>query len=274
MLDVPLTLKVLRVGVDSLYLSAYGKLYEPWKDKLEALKELAQSSEPAQRAQAQLKIGGHLFEVMGSGTRFYAFVLADNLFHIQLGKGEGNTGRLAYVQVRAEYLAHADLSTIVQDLTFILNTLSKVQSDLLVGRADLCIDFVPPCPMDGWSHRAWVTRARDMQPHYRHQKLTGWSIGKGSMSGRLYNKLLEIQQKSGSVYFFELWKAKGWTGEEDVWRLEAQFGREVLEQLGVRSPESLADRLQGQVRAPCISATRFESLATLSILANSLAIKS
>lgn len=185
-----------------------------------------------------------MFEVKDTAPRFYAFIIEDACFRLQLGKGDGLP--LAYIQVRAEYLAFSPLETILEDLRFVLNTIAAVKGSLLVSRADLCVDFVPPCPMDDWKPRAWVTRARDIEPHYRNQKLTGWSIGKGSiMSGRLYNKLLEIVQKSHSLYFFELWRSKGWVDGEDVWRLEAQFRRDVLEQLRVGLPASLQTNLQG-----------------------------
>ena len=161
-------------------------------------------------------------------------------------KGKGESLPLAYVQVRAEYLAHAGLAGVLPDLTRVLNTVAKVRGDLVVSRADLAVDFVPPCPMDSWLVRSWITRARDIEPHYRNQVLTGWSIGKGSiMSGRLYDKLCEIAQKSNAVYLFGLWRERGWNVAEPVWRLEGQFRREVLEQLGIQSPESLSDRLQG-----------------------------
>jgi hypothetical protein len=241
---IPLKLKVLRVGVDSLYLSVRGKLYEDWYGRLVILKEIAQSEDLAVRAKAQVKIGDHLFEVKDRGARFYAFILEDNAFKIQLGKGD--TVPVAYVQVRAEYLASTTQEAVIADLRFILNTLAQVKDDLVVSRADLCIDFVPPCPMDGWPVRAWITRARLIEPHYYNHRLNGWSFGRGSiMSGRLYNKLLEILQKSHALYWFELWKARGWIVGEDVWRLEGQFEREVLEQLGIRSPASLTEKLQG-----------------------------
>lgn len=244
MLDVPLNLKVVRAGVDSLYLSAKGKLYPNWVRRLVELKETAQSKDPVETAQAQVKLGGHLFEVKGRGTQHYAFILEDNCFRIELGKGE--SFRLAYVQVRAEYLAHAGMEGVLSDLLVILNTVGKVNGELLVSRADLCIDFVPPCSMESWPVRAWLTRARDIEPHYRHHKLTGWSFGKrAAMSGRLYDKLREITEQSKAYYLFDLWKPAGWVAGEEVWRLEAQYRRDVLDQLGISNPANLSDKLQG-----------------------------
>ena len=240
---IPLTLKVLRIGVDSLYLSVRGKLFEDWYGRLVVLKEKAQLPDLAERAKAQVRIGDHLFEVKDRGSRFYAFILEDNAYQIKLGKGD--TVPLAYVQVRAEYLAFASLDAVLADLRFILNTVGHLRDELVVSRADLCFDFVPPCPLD-WLERAWITRARLIETHYYNHRLNGWSFGRKSiMSGRLYNKLLEILQKSHALYWFELWKARGWIDGEDVWRLEGQFEREVLEQLGIRSPASLIENQQG-----------------------------
>ena len=204
--------------MDSLYLSVRGKLFEDWYGRLVVLKEKAQLPDLAERAKAQVRIGDHLFEVKDRGSRFYAFILEDNAYQIKLGKGD--TVPLAYVQVRAEYLAFASLDAVLADLRFILNTVGRLRDELVVNRADLCFDFVPPCPLD-WPERAWITRARLIEPHYYNHRLTGWSFGRGSkMSARLYNKLLEIAQKSHALYWFELWKAKGWIDGEDVWRLE------------------------------------------------------
>ena len=67
---IPLSLKILRTAVDSLYLSAKGELYPNWLQELSVLKEKAQSEDISERSQAQLKLGGHLFEVKDRGTQF------------------------------------------------------------------------------------------------------------------------------------------------------------------------------------------------------------
>ena len=61
------------------------------------------------------------------------------------------------------------------------------------------------------------------------------------MSCRLYNKTLEIE-KSGKEYFFPLWKEGGWDDESTVWRLEYQFKREVLNEIGIRTVQDLQDK--------------------------------
>ena len=55
--------KLLRFGVDSLYLSYPGVLSEDWDKKLARLKELAQMEGDLSQSIAQVTICDHLFEV-------------------------------------------------------------------------------------------------------------------------------------------------------------------------------------------------------------------
>jgi hypothetical protein len=58
------------------------------------------------------------------------------------------------------------------------------------------------------------------------------------LSCSIYNKTLEIKQKSGKTWFYDLWQ-KGveglnggtWDDESDVWRVEFRFKRDFLQNL-------------------------------------------
>lgn len=55
--------KLLRFGIDSLYLSYQGDLFAEVQERLTKLKQLAQHPEADQQARAQYSIAGHIFEV-------------------------------------------------------------------------------------------------------------------------------------------------------------------------------------------------------------------
>src|SRR5205807_9517086 len=65
-----------------------------------------------------------------------------------------------------------------------------------------------------------------------------FSQHKAPLSCSIYNKTLEIKQKSGKTWFYDLWR-KGveglhggmWDDESDVWRIEFRFKREFLRNL-------------------------------------------
>lgn len=99
--------------------------------------------------------------------------------------------------------------------------------------------------MESWNRTAWVTKASSVSQYAQDQTFTGWLIGAGSaLMARLYNKRIEIQ-KSGKTYLEPLWREAGWDSEQPVWRLEFQFKREVLDQLGMSSLPGVLNNLNG-----------------------------
>ena len=222
---------ILRFGIDSLYLSYQGELSEKSENKLSELKELAQSDNPKKQDKAQLSIGDHLFEVLDKGKKPFAFVLVDNWFRISFSRRSSKSMPLAYIQISSELLTFHSIKEIIQDLEFVINSLSSRVSKPNVSRADLFVDFTTTHDLDAIDITHWITRTTLFDKHYIRPHFTGWSIGYGGdISARLYNKTIEIK-KSGKDYLFALWKEAGWNEEQDVWRLEFQYMREFLNQV-------------------------------------------
>lgn len=231
----------LRWGVDSLYLSYRGELSRAVHGQLQHLKELAQSPNPGQ---AQLTLGGHVFEVNDKGKKNFPFIVADNAYHIQIGHPGGRLP-MAYVQVRAERLAHVGPEKAERELRDLVDQLGTVEGGAQVSRIDLYVDFVSTVDMEGWDRHAWVTRAARIDNHAIAGQFTGWSIGLGGILGaRLYNKLLEIGV-SGKAWLMPLWEQVGWHPDETVWRLEFEIKREVLTQKGLSELPQVLAHLNG-----------------------------
>ena len=234
--------KILRCSIDSLYLSYPGHLYEEWNKKLQTLKAMAQSDEEMEKAQAQLTLGRHLFEVMGRGDGRFPYVLQDGALRISLSKPEALSMPLAYAQLSSESLTFSDVETLEADLRFVINSVGYVSDAPKNSRVDLCIDFVTNEPLETINDSAWVSRAHLINRYSNKRNFSGWVIGSGgAMSARLYDKTLEIK-KSKKFYLHDIWKSEGWNEEQKVWRLEFQFRREVLKQLNILSvPDLLAN---------------------------------
>ena len=234
---------VLRFGIDSLYLSYPGRLASSWAQRLEALKFAAQSTQESESSLAQVRIGEHLFEVKDKGKGRFPYVLVDNCFHIQLPSAQSVALPLAYVQLSSELLTALSVREAEQRLRFIINTFGKVESEPQVSRVDLFVDFVSPVTMDSWKPDAWITRADKIWSHYEKRKFSGWSIGLGGVIGaRLYDKTLEIQ-KSKKDYLKPLWSAAGWKEGQTVWRMEFEFKRDALKEMGIFSLDDLLPQL-------------------------------
>ncbi|UJP05125.1 MAG: replication initiation factor [Nitrosomonas sp.] len=236
--------KLLRFGVDSLYLSYQGELFPEVKERLIKLKQLAQHPEIDQQAQAQYAIAGHIFEVKDKGSSIFPYVMEDGAFRISLSR-TGKRTPMAYVKLSSRYLCSITPNEAETHLRHILSQLGILSDYAHVSRIDLCADFVSPENMESWGREAWITRGKKIDAHAVNEKFTGWSIGLGGkISCRLYNKLLEIHT-SGRTDLVPLWKETGWQEDEPVWRVEFQLMRDVLAEHGLISLDSVLANLNG-----------------------------
>ena len=230
----------LRWGIDSLYLSYLGQLSEEWFRKLESAKLDAQSEEPYERSLAQVNIGGHLFEVSGHGKQRFPYMLADNCFHIQIKSRTANRIPLVHAQISSEYLASVGWEKAEADLHIIANTLGSETGDAQISRIDLFVDFTCPDFNADFDQASWVTRAEGVAKYYKRPHFSGWAIGQGGdISSRMYDKTLEVIQKSHKTWLYELWEAAGWNGTDKVLRQEFQLRRAALKELEVTTTDGL-----------------------------------
>lgn len=229
--------KPLRFGIDSLYLSYHGQLADEWNIRLDDLKTLAQSEDEAEQALAQVSIGSHIFEVRDKGMPRFPYVLADNCFFIKINRKQSKILPMAHVQISSEYLAAVGVEAAEIDLRMVVNTLGIVEGAASVSRADLFLDFACENNLALIEQRDWITRANLMAKYFDcrlDEPFTGWVIGMGgNLHARLYEKVVEIVNKSHKVYLFELWQANGWLVGEKVWRMEFQTEKQTLKELGI-----------------------------------------
>lgn len=236
--------KLLRFGVDSLYLSYQGDLFPEVQDRLIELKQLAQHPEAYQQALAQYPIAGHIFEVKDKGSSVFPYVLEDGAFRIQLSRASKKLP-MAYVKLSSRYLSSVTPKEAEIHLRNVLEELGTLTDSSHVSRIDLFADFVSNEDMESWSRDAWVTRGKNIAAYAVDEKFTGWAVGQGGiMSFRLYNKLLEIIE-SGRTDLLPLWEASGRNPEEPVWRGEFQFRGEVLAQHGLGNLDAALANLNG-----------------------------
>ena len=237
--------KILRTGIDSLYLSYQGDLLEESSIRLIELKKLAQSTDPKTVSLAQIALDNHIFEVKDRGRHPFAFILNDNWYRIEIAKLGAIRTPLAHVQVMSELLTEYGVESSVSDLTNIINSFGIITESPAVSRLDLCVDFVTDYPLSEIIDVDWVTRAKDMDRYTVQRTFSGWVIGiGGNIVARLYNKTLEMK-KNPRPYLEKLHSECGWDGVSDVWRLEFQFRRAALRELGIVSFSSLKDSLAG-----------------------------
>lgn len=239
---------ILRAGLDSLYLSYPGELHPGLATQLDRLKRLAQSVKPSDIASAQYAIGDHIFAVSDRGRKGFPYILADNWFRVELAGAESRSSNrpFAYSQIASELLtlngadaAEASLRAVVEQLGELAAT------DANVSRADLCVDFTTAYPLDTATDADWIARVRYLARHVVKRRFSGWSFGRGgNVVARLYDKTLEMESKPRE-YLKDAWRKAGWQPGQTVWRLEFQFRRPALLELGISDYRQLTQALGG-----------------------------
>lgn len=240
----PDSFQLLRRCVDSLYLSIPGDLSPDSLRLLELLKQKAQNPNPLIQSQAQYQLGTHVFEVKDKGTGLFPFVLEDNAYRIQIARTTKNLP-MAYVKVSAEYLAFLGPEAVLDELKSLLAELGELAGSNTVSRVDLAVDFMTSYRVHAWDTSSWVTRASKIDAHVSDQAFTGWSVGMGGhLACRLYDKVRECLHR-GKDWPMKLWPTELWTPGQQVWRLEFEFKREFLGEMGLTSLQTVLDNLDG-----------------------------
>ena len=198
--------KILRIGMDSLYLSFQGEILPAVEQELGDKKHLAQSRRKEDQALAQYPLKGHLFEVGPGRERLFPYVLEDGAYRISLASGESRRLPFAYVKLSSDLLAHKGPEAALNELTTILDELAG-QYELFptISRVDVYVDFQTSVNLGKLDREDWITRAEGVDSYSRNGRFSGWVIGVGGqISARLYDKTLEIAQKNHKPYLLDI----------------------------------------------------------------------
>lgn len=222
------SIRPLRHGVDSLYLSFQGGIEPDLAVCLQDCKLKAQSINEHTVSLAGIGIEDHQFMVLPRGRGRFAFVLEDNWFSIQLSNASAGVMPLAMVQVRSEYLTAVGPAEAIVTASRLLEGMGTLTAPPKVSRIDLFADFCTDHDLAALPGSHWVKRSKKRSIHEEADQVTGISFGAGNeVSARLYDKTRELL-KSGKDYMRPLWAGEGWDGQEQVWRMEFQVRREGL----------------------------------------------
>tara|TARA_R110002095_G_scaffold81880_1_gene71192 strand:- start:1038 stop:1694 length:657 start_codon:yes stop_codon:yes gene_type:complete len=158
-------IRVLRLGLDSLYVSIPGQISFDSHKALETLQDAAKSRMGSEEATAHMLLGEHFLEVSAKGSRAYRYVLVDGAYRIQVSSMSAKRLPLAYVQVKSEWLTAHGPEASLQELVDMVAYLGEITGQPLVSRADIFVDFVASESLTELTHGAFVSRARKVQTY-------------------------------------------------------------------------------------------------------------
>ncbi len=246
------TVSILASNIDTLVLS-FDILWENnsfFFATLTEAKSMAQSNKKEFPIPFRIddKHDDYLFNIKEFGSKGYEWILTNQEYSLVIGKWfKPQAMPSVILTIRSETLWRKGPYAAIQFIINFLTTAGGKIQKTRVSRLDLCVDTLFPLSL--WSTDILnyaVTRAASdsdhnelFQTHRNHKKLSTIDIGKGKIKVRLYDKPLEIQQRSNKTWFFDIWNLKDVPKDYKVIRVEFQLRREVLKELGIDSIEDL-----------------------------------
>tara|TARA_R110002073_G_scaffold239285_1_gene400647 strand:- start:168117 stop:169286 length:1170 start_codon:yes stop_codon:yes gene_type:complete len=230
--------RVLACGIDSLVLA----LNVSWVNdttfkqlaELKAKAKLEKEDEPAELIVDDETSPWH-FVVKPHGTGGYEWLLTSHEMGMRIGNWlEPHQRPSVMVDIRSETLwTHGPQATVERVVLLIESLGGEVQS-IKPSRVDICVDTL--IPLEVWNSnliQSLVTRARNINTHFQSRELSGFSIGKGKICARLYDKPMEINAKSNKVWMYDIWGIESIDDQHRIIRTEFQIRREALVELGL-----------------------------------------
>ncbi len=235
------TFKVLASGIDTLDLSI--DVY--WNDDsffiyLEEMKDIAVQMENS----VPIKLPGTdmIASIRSYGRKGHKWILENGDFEMTIGNWLKPKSRPSVmVHIPSEALWLKGPNGIVEHLCETLFSAGAESICIKPSRVDLCLDMTFPVKL--WNADLLplrVTPSHYAAPYFNHSKMTGISIGKGDIAARLYDKPLEIRQKSKKFWMYDIWRIEEEIPEDlKIIRVEGQFRRTVIRELGIEILEEL-----------------------------------
>ena len=238
--------RVLGSGIDSLVLAIdvewQNEIFFEYLDQKKAL-----AIQHDQDQAIQFPNSGIFASIKPYGRKGHQWIMSNNDFELSVGNWQKPKHRPSIMATfSAEALWRIGPQSCVDLLKEILYLAGAEGFTIKPSRVDLCLDMV--FPTNYWNvnllpHK--VTRSQYAALYFDNIKLTGLSIGKGTIGARVYDKELEIRRKSKKYWMFDIWEIDENIPEEvKIIRIEGQFRREALKELSLDVVDDLFNHIE------------------------------
>ena len=195
---------------------------------------------------ATIDISGWAFEVLGNGSRGYAYILHNDEYEIRIAKYRSDNEDMypIFVRIKQDGLwsntPQGAYKGVIAWIGFTFGCVKAVK----ISRADLC------CHTDQFQftqddidrfrgkHRKETIRRCD-------KKVVGFELGERTSPVflRIYNKTKEVMEKGQKLWFFTVWGNEG-ADVSNVWNIEFELKRDFFKEIQVETVDQFFERLR------------------------------
>ncbi|HEY3489512.1 MAG TPA: hypothetical protein VGK27_05240 [Candidatus Deferrimicrobiaceae bacterium] len=232
-MTLPNSKGLLLHGIDTLqcayYLSSLGRSCGIDFTELRTLRETLRNRKS--KDPEMITLGDTPFLLASHGTSSgYPFLLTNEDFKIECGEFNSPSFFVTFksqaLWKETAYALHGKFLAWAANLGF------KAIRPETLSRVDYCFDY--HLPEIDFNEDSFVSRSTKDSQHRENGKVQTFTLGRGDIVLRIYDKVAEIAEQSDKVWFFELWKQ-----DQDVWRIEWQVRKPILKQFGIAAFDSL-----------------------------------
>jgi len=228
-------IKLLLHGIDTLQCAYY--LNAPERPGVD-FQELAERKEGIRQSKSKapfpLQLGNTEFLLHPYGSASgYPFIISNECFKIEMG--EFNNPNF-FVTFRSQALWQDCAFSLHDKFMKWARSVGYVPSrEESLSRLDYCFDY--HLPEIDFDEDSFVSRSSKDSQYRENGKVQTFSMGKGDIVLRVYDKVAEISQQSDKVWFFILWGQ-----DKDVWRIEWQIRKTILKRFDIKTFKDLKER--------------------------------
>lgn len=182
-----------------------------------------------------------------SGSKYFPYVLQSGDIFLSLANRE-TTSTIANLSLKiGSITCQGDLPQFFRMFrNFLWETGIQIVEEK-ISRVDFCADFaVSLASTHIEENDKQITRANHLNVYHERRKLTGATIGKGSILCRVYDKIQEMKNSQDAVkwlFFKDKWDSSG-VEYTDVTRVEFQLRRQYLKEISVDDFSQLITKTQ------------------------------
>ena len=194
----------------------------------------------------------YIFNVKGYGGKGYEWLIENHEYSLSIGNWIKPISRPSIlITIRSETLWLRDPLEAIHFILKFIELQGGTIRNIKITRLDLCLDTLFPTGLWESDICAYkMTRASSTGRFDTHNRLSGISIGKGNICARLYDKPLEIKQKSKKTWLYPIWGINKPPENYKIIRVEFQLRREAIKELGLHDLDSLFEDIN-EVWAYC-----------------------
>ncbi|MFC1534146.1 hypothetical protein ACFL7M_12355 [Thermodesulfobacteriota bacterium] len=231
-------MRVLTSGIDTLVLSVDVR----WNNS-ELFKVLSQMKEKAREEAADRpgimrgpsREDDWIFSLRPFGTRGYEWILTGKDLTMRIGKFlEPSSRPSMMVEISSEALWRQGPLNICERILRLIEYNGGLLLNVKTSRADLCVDILFESEL--WNRTLVdnrTTKAKEWIIHENSKGIKQIRFGMEKIFCRIYDKALEIKQKSKKLWMYDIWGIEKVEEDKKVIRIEFQIRRDVLKELGV-----------------------------------------